>query len=159
MPRVRRVISGGQVGADIAALRAAKALGLQTGGWIPAGYRTKNGNRPEYAEIYGLVATKEHNYPPRTFANVRDSDATIRLAVNLNSPGERCTFKAIQKYGKPSIDVPFSRDELTPAVSPEEVGVWLADHNVQVLNVAGNALTELETPVFRFLCEALKGGE
>jgi len=34
------VISGGQCGVDVAALRAAKSCGLRTGGMMPRGFRT-----------------------------------------------------------------------------------------------------------------------
>lgn len=50
---LRRVISGGQCGVDVAALRAAKRAGLQTGGTMPRGWRTLDGPRPEYAAEYG----------------------------------------------------------------------------------------------------------
>jgi hypothetical protein len=49
---LEKVISGAQVGSDISGLRAAKTLGIPTGGTMPYGYRTKAGNRPEYALEY-----------------------------------------------------------------------------------------------------------
>ena len=41
---LQEVWSGGQNGANIAGLRAAKAVGLKTGGWMPKGYRTEGGD-------------------------------------------------------------------------------------------------------------------
>jgi len=157
--RVLKVVSGGQIGADIAGLKVAKLLNLKTGGWIPAGFRTKAGNKPSYGVEYGLVETPELGYKPRTFRNVRDSDATIRLAVNFNTPGEVCTLKAINRYNKPHLDVRFRLHggRPTPTLSPAEVRVWLAENNVEVLNVAGNALTPLEGPVYEFLYRVLAG--
>jgi hypothetical protein len=35
-----RIISGGQTGVDQAALRAARACGLETGGWVRLGWAT-----------------------------------------------------------------------------------------------------------------------
>ena len=40
---ILRIISGGQTGADQGGLRAGAALGLDTGGWIPFGFRTDTG--------------------------------------------------------------------------------------------------------------------
>jgi hypothetical protein len=44
-----KVISGGQRGADQAGWRAARALGIPTGGWMPLEFRTENGACPELA--------------------------------------------------------------------------------------------------------------
>ena len=41
-----KIISGGQTGADYGALLAAHALGLETGGWAPKGWRTEDGPKP-----------------------------------------------------------------------------------------------------------------
>ena len=49
---LQRVISGGQTGVDQAALRAAKAAGLETGGWMPLGWLTEECPRPEFGELY-----------------------------------------------------------------------------------------------------------
>jgi hypothetical protein len=38
---LERVISGGQTGVDQAALRAAQACGLETGGYAPLGWETE----------------------------------------------------------------------------------------------------------------------
>ena len=48
---IDRVISGGQTGADQAGWRAAKASGIPTGGWMPKGFLTEDGPRPEFAGL------------------------------------------------------------------------------------------------------------
>ena len=78
-----KIISGGQIGADIAALRAAKRLGLETGGWMPKGFRTKDGDHPEYAQEYGMMETQTYDYPRRTKLNVIEADCTLRLLRTL----------------------------------------------------------------------------
>ncbi len=50
--RVTRIVSGGQTGADQGALMAAKRLGLSTGGWMPQGFTTEAGTRPDYGPLY-----------------------------------------------------------------------------------------------------------
>lgn len=49
-----RIISGGQTGVDQAALRAAKRVGLPTGGWMPKGFLVEYDFRPDFAELYGM---------------------------------------------------------------------------------------------------------
>jgi hypothetical protein len=129
-----KVISGGQNGADQAGLRAAKACGLPTGGWIPKGCRTLDGPRPDLLDEYGMTEHASEKYPPRTEANVKDSDGTIRFAKTFSSPGEKCTLKAIKWYNRPHFDVNISKPP-----DPEEVLSWLKKYDIKVLNVAGNS--------------------
>lgn len=147
-----KVISGGQVGADIAGLRAGKALGLLTGGWMPKGFRAKDKFHPEYAALYGIQELPSLSYPPRTLKNALASDATVRFAYNFDSRGERCTLRACARAGRPHFDI----DLKTPKrITPTDFAVWLYDHDVAVLNVAGNADPAIEGWVQRFLMQSL----
>ncbi len=132
--KLRKIISGGQTGADIAGLEVAKRSGFETGGMMPFGYKALDGCHPEYRELYGVTYHKSSSYVPRTRANVRDSDGTIRLAYNFSSKGEVCTLTAIHDYKKPHFDVDLSNP---PPVS--EAVAWLEENEIEVLNVAGNA--------------------
>jgi hypothetical protein len=155
---LERVISGGQTGADRAALAAAKAAGVATGGWMPRGFRAQDGPRPEFAELYGVTEHASARYPPRTALNVKESDATLRFATDWDSPGEVLTRKLCERYGKPHLDV-------TPGgtTTPADVAEWLAANGVRVLNVAGNTdrtspgieafVTAFLADVFRLLRE------
>lgn len=132
---LRKVISGGQTGADRAGLIAAKAAGYITGGHMPLGFLAHDGNRHDFAAQYGMREHNSSSYPPRTRANVRNSDATARFSTKWNSPGEKLTFKEITLAGKPYIDInPFDS-----VVTPDEFAKWLIDNDVKVLNVAGNS--------------------
>lgn len=134
---VGKVISGGQTGADIIALKVAKSLGIKTGGWVPKGCKTSDGPMPSLLTDYDMKEVTMGwlgNYSIRTEWNVRDSDGTLRLAVNFKSPGEVCTLKAIKKHKKPYFDV-----DLNNPVDYEEVIKWMVDNNIKILNVAGNS--------------------
>lgn len=133
---LKRVISGGQTGADIAGLETAKRFGYETGGTMPFGYLTLDGCKPEYRKLFGIRDHKSSSYVPRTRKNVKDSDGTIRLAFDFNSAGEKCTLKAIRDYKKPYIDV-----DLANPIPAEEVVRWIYDNHIETLNVAGNAET------------------
>lgn len=131
---LEKVISGGQTGADIGGLRAAKKCGIATGGWLPKGCVTLEGNKPNLLNEFNMQEHSVFGYPARTEANVRDSDATIRLAENFKSAGEICTFKFIKWHKKPYLDVNIKK-----LISIEEVVKWLYDKNVKILNIAGNS--------------------
>lgn len=88
---IEKVLSGGQTGADQAGWRAAKALGIPTGGLMPAGFRTEGApgrdaydeDHPEFAALYGATAHHSRDYPPRTRINVESADLTL-----IFNPGE-----------------------------------------------------------------------
>lgn len=132
--KLKKVISGFQTGADIAGVEQAKVYGFETGGTMPFGYKTLDGCKPEYKELYGAKCHKSSSYVPRTRQNVRDADGTIRLAYNFSSKGEVCTLKAIKDHKKPYIDV-----DLESPRPLSEVLAWLEENGIETLNVAGNA--------------------
>lgn len=132
---VNKIISGGQTGADQGGLEAASILGLETGGWFPNGCMTQDGPRYDLLREFNMQEHSSPKYAPRTFANARDSDGTIRIADNFHSPGEICTLKAIRQYKKPVFDVPRKYGYY----SIEGFRAWLKKHNIRTLNVAGNA--------------------
>lgn len=152
---LRKIISGAQIGADIAALRAAKKLGLETGGWMPAGFVARDGVHPEYAEVYGIKEHPSPKYPPRTEANVFAADATIRFAYNFATAGERCTLNAIRRYGKPYFDVSISSGPRCIEENPKSLEYWLRSNDFGILNVAGNASPWIEPIVENYLLTAI----
>lgn len=125
--RIKKIISGGQSGVDIAALKAAKALGIETGGWMPFGFKTENGKKKDYASLYGVKQTKETDYQARTLLNIRDSDGTI-IFGNLKSPGTALTLGLCKKHEKPYLYNPDF----------DQFKEWVELYNIETLNVAGN---------------------
>lgn len=151
-----KIISGGQVGADIAALRVAKKLGFETGGWAPKGWVTKNGPMPQYAEEYGMTECHDGGYPERTRMNVMSSDCTIRIASNWKSYGELCTLRWIRFYNKPYHDIHLNGDlEYLPQL-PRLIAIWIEKNMYETINVSGNSTRLLEPVVERFLMEVFK---
>lgn len=130
---LEKIISGGQTGADRAGISVAKDLGYQTGGWMPKGFLAQDGCWPEFAEEFGMQEHSSPKYPPRTALNVKESDGTVRIATNFQSPGEKLTLKMVEQYQKPHFDV-------HPGITaPEELVEWIKLHQIRVLNVAGNS--------------------
>lgn len=130
-----KVISGGQTGTDRAGLKAAKECGIETGGWMPKGFKAHDGNHPEFAKIYNILEHTESTYPPRTAMNIKESDGTIQIATNFNSPGEILTSKMIRQYNKPSMAINIEYNITTA----EDIIRWIIDNKIKVLNVAGNS--------------------
>ncbi len=138
---IEKVISGGQTGADQAGLRAARTAGIPTGGFMPMGYRTLDGFKPEFESLYNMVAIDTPSYAERTRLNVMQSDCTIRIAGDFDSPGEKCTKREIRRYAKPHIDFHVSQlntDNISYLVE------WLKTNATdpyafKIINIAGNS--------------------
>ena len=125
-----KIISGGQSGADRAALDAALASGRMAGGWCPRGRLAEDG---VIDDRYPLTETPRRDYAQRTRFNVRDSDATLIVARRPLTGGTALTERLALACGKPCLVV-------HPDDTPEAIAAcrnWIERHRVQVLNVAG----------------------
>ena len=132
---LRRVISGGQTGADLAGLLAARKVGIETGGWIPKGWLTELGPRPVLKKL-GLREHTSDKYPPRTKQNILDSDATLIIAEHLDR-GSALTRDLCYRLHKPVFHISLNDMEDSER-TVQEVVHWLEKRHVQVINIAGN---------------------
>jgi hypothetical protein len=134
------IIGGGQTGADIAGWRAAKRCGFVTRGWMPEGWLTEDGPRPEYAAQYGAVELVGGGYPERTTRNVQDADAVLWFGSTWTA-GAKATLNAARRYSKPV----FIVGDLAEA-DPQTVAAWIGDKGPAVLMIAGNRASKATIP-------------
>jgi hypothetical protein len=139
-PRLNRIISGGQTGADQAGLKATARLGIPTGGVMPKDFLTEDGPRPDLATRYGLAEAESPAYAARTERNVLLADGTVVFAAD-NSPGSRLTVGLCQQHGKPCLEIPC---DLTVFEAAMRLREWLGANAIRTLNVAGGR--ESQTP-------------
>jgi len=129
---IKKLISGGQTGADSCIVQVGRRLGIATGGLVPRGWKTELGAKPALKRC-GFTESSSADYAVRTRQNVEQSDATLIFATNPNSDGTRLTVDHAKKIGKPFLAVnPFAPEAV------ESVGPWLRAKQPAVLNVAGN---------------------
>jgi hypothetical protein len=151
---LRKVISGGQTGADIAGLEAAVRFGIEPGGWCPPGYIDENG--PNMAlRAFGLkqIPLSSSPWKDRTRKNVLAADATILFGNPLSSGG-KCAIAAVHNFRKPMLIV--SRPGAGEDVSPQAAAAWITENSVSVLNVAGNRESSnpgMHDIVYGYLCQ------
>ena len=126
------ILSGGQTGADRAALDAALALGVPCGGHCPAGRRAEDGPIPLH---YPLVELPGAGYPARTRRNVADADGTVILAFGSLTGGSKLTVDVCRTLGKPCLAV--NAELVTPGEAAVLMAVFLLRHRIAKLNVAG----------------------
>jgi predicted Rossmann-fold nucleotide-binding protein len=88
---LRKIISGGQTGADRAGLDFALETGLEHGGYVPSGRKAEDGR---IDERYNLVELSTDSYPARTRRNIEESDGTVIFSLErLLSGGTKLTWE------------------------------------------------------------------
>ena len=134
---IKKIISGGQTGADRAALDVAIKLGIPHGGWIPKGRLAENGMIP--AE-YKLQEMPTDSYAARTEQNVIDSDGTLIIARGKLSGGSDYTREMALKHKKQLLYVDLNLHEPLDAASL--IASWIKLQRIEILNVAGPRTTK-----------------
>ena len=135
---VRKIISGGQTGADRAALDFALENDFETGGWIPKNRLAEDGKISD--KYPNLQETTDEKNETRTEFNVRDADATLIFSHGCLQGGSRLTFEFAEKYQKPCLHVDFEKKSFQEAVKTARK--WLASVDCENLNIAGSRLSE-----------------
>jgi hypothetical protein len=135
---LRKIISGGQTGADRAGLDFALDAGLEHGGYVPKGRKAEDGR---IDDRYQLVELLSSSYVARTKRNVEESDGTVifSLETELTGGSELTRSHAIQA-GKPVIHIHNGGTETNRTALLTEV--WhlrnfVEKNGIEVLNVAG----------------------
>jgi hypothetical protein len=148
---LEKIISGGQSGADRAALDVAIRYGFPYGGWCPKGRKAEDGVIPAQ---YQLVETPSASYLQRTERNVRDSDGTVIFTISSQlSGGSKRTAEFAARHRKPWIHVARrAATYVDPALLLER---FVEENGICVLNVAGTRGSK-EPDVWKFAYETLE---
>lgn len=141
---LQKIISGGQTGADRAALDAARYYpNMKWGGWCPRGRPDEDGRIPE--EYFnqgqnGLVETSSGRYPVRTKLNVQDSDGTLAIRCGKITRGTGLAVIACRELQKP-----YWLCDPYYAYTQVKTAQWICENNIGTLNVAGPRASKFAT--------------
>jgi len=132
LTKIKKIISGGQTGADRAALDVAIKLNIPHGGWIPKGRKTEDGTLPDKYQLQEMTTA---SYPKRTEKNVFDLDGTLIISHGKLNGGSALTRKLAKKHDRPWVHIDM--DELSVLDAAKTIRSWVDRNKIQVLNVAG----------------------
>lgn len=174
-----KIISGGQVGAQLGALEAAHQLGIPTGGTAPPLFWSNKGRNLELESVYKLEAlvfprfdlqSLPNAYKATAMRNVDKAHATIVFRAKQDASVDKVigyclsgvlkqiseqTIRDLEEatfYHKPFLIV--SDWTPTPA-NCERFRAFLRKHNPQVLNITGHA--EKASPALRNAAAPVSG--
>ncbi len=138
----RKIISGGQVGADRAGLDWALDNGFEIGGWCPKGRKALDGVIPAK---YPLFETKTSDYPERTSANVAAADATLIFSTKMPlGRGSALTERLCVKHGKPhEVIVAINGEGNYLESAAQQVIDLVRKVKPETLNIAGTRDTDV----------------
>ena len=129
---IKKIISGGQTGADQAALDAAIKYSFSYGGWISKGRRTEDGILPY---TYKLKELKSAGHPNHTEKNIMDADGTLIVSHGKLIGGSVLPRKLAEKHKRPCLHIDLNKTPTFFAASI--INAWIGLHKIEILNVAG----------------------
>jgi len=130
---IKKIVSGGQTGADRAALDFAIDNEIPHGGWVPKGRLAEDGF---IRNIYNVRETNTPDYNDRTEKNVIDSDGTVIFSHGPLTGGSALTRILAIKHHHPFLHIDLNIiSEFEAAV---EIIHWVTQHGIETLNVAGS---------------------
>jgi hypothetical protein len=129
---IKKIISGGQTGADRAALDFALKFNIRYAGWIPKGRIAEDGQLPDR---YQLQEMPTFSYPKRTEQNVIDSDGTVIFSRGKPTGGTDYTRKMVLKHKRQLLHVDLNLE--TSYDAAHLLLSWIDLQHIKILNVAG----------------------
>jgi hypothetical protein len=148
---LKKIVSGGQTGADRAALDFAIKHKIPHGGWIPKGRLAEDGPLPVKYKVQEMPTD---NYKEKTEQNVIDSDGTVIISRGKLTGRSAYTVKMARKHNRPYFHVDLKEYDVLPASL--EILSWLGENNIKVLNVAGPR-TSKDPKIYESVKEVLTG--
>jgi hypothetical protein len=134
---IKKIISGGQVGAEQGALDAAIKYNFPHGGWIQKGRKTQSGILPDK---YKLEEMSVAGYKDRIEQNVIGSDGTVIISHGDLSGGADYSMKMTKRHKRLTIHIDLKE---TPAfIAASKINTWIIENNIEVLNVTGSRTSE-----------------
>jgi len=127
---LEKIVSGGQTGADRAALDWAILRKIPHSGYCPKGRLAEDGRLDAK---YQLIQTRTTDYRERTEKNLLESDGTVIFSLSDKlSGGSLDTLRLAEKHKKPILHLHLAVTQ--PARKLER---FIGKHKIQILNIAG----------------------
>jgi len=147
---LKKIISGGQTGADRAALDFTINHKIPHGGWVPKGRIAEDGI---LQKKYKLTEMPTDSYKARTEMNVVGSDGTVIISHGKLTGGSAYTEKMAEKHSKPCLHIDLNQLDVLPAAV--ELLDWIDQHQIEILNVAGPRASK-DTKIYKAVRRVLE---
>jgi hypothetical protein len=129
---LKKIISGGQPGVEIAALDAAIRLDIPHGGWC---YRDRKIDGGVLSAQYNVKAIDNPSYFERLEKNIKASDGTVVLSFGQMVIGSKAVGKLAEKNKKPYLNINLGQHPMNQAVSL--IRKWMSKHAITAVYFTG----------------------
>lgn len=130
---IKKIISGGLPGVELAALDAAIKLGIPHEGWTYKSRKTENGILPEQYNVKEIV---NPSYFERLEKNIINSEGTVILTHGQLIRGSYATKDLADKYNKPCLLFNLNDCALNHVVS--SIRKWMDNHKIEEIFFTGS---------------------
>ena len=129
---LKKIISGGQPGVEIAALDAAIQFKISHAGWAYKGRKTDDGVLPEEYNVKGI---DNPSYFERLEKNIFDSEGTVILTYGQLLIGLKGVRDLAEKHKKPCLHLELTECKTNHAIS--SIRKWMENHEIEVVYFTG----------------------
>jgi hypothetical protein len=130
---LKKIISGGQPGVEIAALDAALQLDIPHAGWAYKGRKTDDGVLPEQYNVQGI---DNPSYFERLDKNIVDSEGTVILTYGQFLIGLKGVRDLADEHKKPCLHLELRDCTTNQAIS--SIRKWMNNHEIEVVYFTGS---------------------
>jgi len=130
---LKKIISGGLPGVELAALDAAIKLGIPHEGWTYRHRKTENGEIPEK---YNVKQIAYPSYFERLEKNIIASEGTVILTYGQLVRGSSATKDLAHKHNKPCLLLELNECTLNHAIS--SIRKWMDNHEIGEIFFTGS---------------------
>jgi hypothetical protein len=130
---IKKIISGGQPGVEIAAIDAAIKLDIPHAGWAYKGRKTEDG---VLSEEYNVKEIDNPSYFERLEKNIIDSEGTVILTYGQFLIGLKGVRELAEHLKKPCLHVDLKECTLSHAIS--SIRKWMDNHEIEEIFFTGS---------------------
>jgi hypothetical protein len=130
---LKKIISGGLPGVELAALDAAIKLDIPHEGWTYKSRKTENGTLPEQYNVKEIV---NPSYFQRLEKNIIASDGTVILTYGQLIRGSNATKDLAKKHNKPCLLLELNECTRSHAIS--SIRKWMDNHEIEEIFFTGS---------------------
>lgn len=134
---IRKIISCGQTGVELAALDIALKVGIVHGGWTSRGRRNEEGVLPS---MYDLKETFSLGFQEALEKNVAESDGTLVISRGIKSSGPTRAVQMALKHQRQFLHVDLRQYALFEAASL--ANSWMSQKMIHVVYITGPMASE-----------------
>jgi hypothetical protein len=147
---IRKLISSGQTGVELAALDAAIKLGIDHGGWTARGKRNALG---PIREIYRLNEVDAVGFQAAVEQNVKSADGTLLVTRGVKSPRTQYAVEMSLKHQRQLLHVDLSQNASFEAASL--ISSWGSLQKIKTAFVTGPQ-ADRDPPIYAQIMKILE---